>query len=60
MVTISWHLLFVIILALLGFGYVMNLDNRASMLGSKRDWGCFMYFVILIIVFLIYGGIVWW
>lgn len=60
MITISWHLLLIIILALLGFGYVMTLDNKASILGSTRDWGCFVYWLVLIMVLLIYGGIVWW
>lgn len=60
MITISWHLLLLIVIALIGFGYVMSLDDTDKMLGSARGWGLILYFFILIIVFLIYGGIVWW
>lgn len=60
MITISWHLLLLIVIALIGFGYVMTLDDKDSMLGSERYWGCFVYFFLLAIVLLIYGGMVWW
>lgn len=60
MITISWHLLLLIVIALIGFGYVMTLDDTDRMLGSERSWGCIVYFFLLVIVLLIYGGIVWW
>lgn len=60
MITISWHLLLLIVIALIGFGYVMTLDDTDRMLGSERSCGCVLYFFLLAIVLLIYGGMVWW
>lgn len=60
MITISWDLLLFIVIALICFGYVMTLDDKDSMLGSERSWGCVLYFFSLVIVLLIYGGMVWW
>lgn len=60
MITISWHLLLLIVMAIIGFGFVMTLDNTNRMFGSERGWGLIIFFVLLVIVILIYGGIVWW
>ena len=60
MITIPLHLLLLIVIALIGFGYVLTLDDTDRMLGSERGCGCIVYFLLLIIILLIYGGIFWW
>ena len=62
MITIefSWHLLILIAVLVIGFIWVMSLDDSDGLLGSERTWGCFFYIVGAAFAAIIYGGIFWW
>lgn len=60
MITITWHLLTLIILEIAGLIWVATRDGSSGWLGSDRDLAGILYFILSIIVLAIYGGIFWW
>ena len=45
-IAFSWHLLILIAALVIGFIWVMSLDDFDGLLGSERTWGCFFYIVV--------------
>lgn len=60
MVTITWHLLTLIILEIAGLIWVITRDGSSRWLGSDRDWAGIAYFIMSVIAISIYGGVFWW
>lgn len=60
MITISWHLLVLIIAEIIGLVWVITKDDTTGFLGSDRDWAGVLYIILSIVVVSIYGGIYWW
>ena len=60
MITITWHLLVLIILSILTFVKVMTCSKESGPFGSPRDFAMACWLVGNVIVYLIYGGVVWW
>jgi phage-related holin len=60
MITITWQLLILIILEVLGFIWVITRNGNGGFLGSDRDWAGIAYIVLSIVAISIYGGIFWW
>ena len=60
MITITWHLLTLIILEIAGLIWVITRDGSSGWLGSDRDWAGIAYFIMSVIAISIYGGVFWW
>lgn len=60
MITITWHLLLLIILEVVGLIWVITRNGSSGWLGSDREWAGIAYMVISVIVISVYGGIFWW
>lgn len=60
MITISWHLLLLIIVIVIGFIYVYTLDDNNEFYESDRFLGGFVWLVFAIFLLVLYGGIFWW
>lgn len=60
MITITWHLLLLILAALFSFCYAVTRDARRGPAGSMRGFAVTVWAVGVIILTLIYGGFVWW
>ena len=59
-ITLTWHLMALIIIELIGLLWVATRDSSSGYLGSERDWAGVAYVVLSMIAISIYGGIFWW
>lgn len=60
MITITWHLLLLIILEVVGLIWVITRNGSSGWLGSDREWAGIAYMIISVIIISVYGGIFWW
>lgn len=60
MITITWHLLLLIILEVLGLIWVITRNDSSGWLGSDREWAGIAYVILSVVAISIYGGIFWW
>lgn len=61
MITITWHFLIMLLLAIFTFCSAITRSNSTrGMFGSPRAWAILLWSVGWTVAFLIYGGIVWW
>lgn len=60
MITITWHLLLLIIIEIAGLIWVTTRDGSSGWLGSDRYWAGITYFIVSVVAISIYGGVFWW
>lgn len=61
MITITWHLFVLIVLALVSLCIAITRSNKIGPYGiSPRSAMLALWVYGVIVVFLIYGGFVWW
>lgn len=60
MITITWHLLLLIILEVVGLIWVITRNDSSGWLGSDREWAGIAYVILSVVAISIYGGIFWW
>lgn len=59
MITISWHLLILIVIIAGLWVFTFTRDNDGQYF-TERDLWVVISFILTIILILIYGGIFWW
>lgn len=59
-VTLTTPVIILIILALVLGVWIFSCDNTDTFLGSNRSWATLVSVIVMIIAFLIVGGIWWW
>lgn len=59
MITISWHLLMLIVIIAGLWIFTFTRDNHGSYFSSRDLWSM-LSVVLTIILIIIYGGIFWW
>ena len=60
MVTITWHLLVLLLLAVFGFVWAITRDKQSGMFGSPQGWALLLWATAVVVILLIYGGFFWW
>lgn len=60
MITITWHLLVLLLLVAFGFVWAITRDKQSGMFGSSRDWAELLWATATVVILLIYGGFFWW
>jgi hypothetical protein len=59
-VTLTTPVIILIILALVLGIWIFSCNNAETFLGSDRSWAIIISAIVMIIAFLIVGGIWWW
>lgn len=61
MITITWHLLVLILAELFGFAWAITRDAKnRGVAGTARSAAILLWSIASVVTVMIYGGFVWW